>query len=200
MRKLAIATTAVVMILGLGATAASADQYRGWYSRHNDNRTEQRAEGRRQGPAIETVRIGVHRRYFDEYIPLRRLLGLDRNYRGYSIQSVTVKVRPHKTRARLALLANGKVVDRVRARDARRIVLRPEDERTLGRDLNRLQLAVRGRAFIDSIQVKLRAPRHHRGRRFVHRTTEDRRAKSPDLAEAVVRIILSQIEVADGRY
>lgn len=200
MRKLAIATTAVAMILGLGATAASADQYRGWYSRNNDHRTEQRVEGRRHGPAIETVRIGVHRRYFDENIPLRRLLGLDRNYRGYSIQSVTVKVRPHKTRARLALLANGRVVDRVRARDARRIVLRPDDQRTLGRDLNRLQLAVRGRAFIDSIQVKLRAPRHDHRRRFVHRTTDDRRAKTPDLAEAVVRIILGQIEVADGRY
>ncbi len=200
MRKLTIAATAIAMILGLGASAASADGNRGWKSRHWDRHTERPANVRRHAPATEVVRVGVHRRYFDEYIPLRRLLGLDRDYRGYRIQSVTVKVRPHRTRARLALLADGRVVDRARARDARRIELRPDDDRTLGHDLNRLQLAVRGRAYIDSIQVKLRAPRHDHGRRPVQRASHDHRTQTPELAEQVVRIILDQIEVADGRY
>ncbi len=204
MRKLAMATTAVAMILGLGAGAASADEDRGWRKQSNhetaSHRADRHADARRDGPNVEVVRVGVHRRYFDEYIPLRRLLGLGRDYRGYRIQSVTVKVRPHKSRGRLALLANGYVVDRARAGHARRIELIPNGDRTLGRDLNRLQLAVRGRAFIDSIQVKLRPPRHHRRGRNVYHTSHDHRAENPDLAAQVVRIILGQIEVADARY
>jgi len=209
MRKLAIATTAVAMILGMGAGAASADERHGWnpqtqnQTAHNQTAPQQmqrRGDARRYAPAIETVRVGVHRGYIDEAIPLRRLLGLDGEYRGYSIQSVTVKVRPHRTRARLALLANGQVVDRARARDARRIVLSPDGDRTLGRDLNRLQLAVRGRVFIDSIQVNLRPPRHERRGRGVYRTSTDHRTQNSDLAEQVVRIILGQIETADARY
>jgi len=209
MRKLAIATTAAALILGLGTGAASADESRGYTFQSNHqaanhqtarHQTERRSDVRRRGPAIETVRVGVHRRYVNEAIPLRRLLGLDRDYSGYRIQSVTVKVRPHRTRARLALLANGQVVDRARASHTRRIELTPSGDRTLGRDLNRLQLAVRGGAYIDSIQVKLRAPRHDRGGRHVHRTSHDRRVESPDVTEQVVRIILGQIELADGRY
>ncbi len=199
MRKLAIAAAATAMMLGLGAGTASAHDDRNWQpnTQHHWKRYE---DVRRYPRATEVVRVGIHRRYFDEKIPLRRLLGLDRAYRGYKVQSVTIKVRPQRTRARLALLANGHVVDRARARHTRRIELTPDDERTLGRDLQRLQLAVRGRAYIDSIQVKLRAPRHDRKRRPVHRTSHDHRHQTPDLAEQVVRIILDQIEVADRRY
>jgi hypothetical protein len=209
MRKLAIATTAVALILGLGASAASADERHGWKSPTNRqtvheqttrHQWDRRGEVRRRGPATEVVRVGVHRRFFDERIPLRRLLNLDRDYRGYRIQSVTVKVRPNRTRARLALLANGQVVDRARASHTRRIELTPSGERTLGRDLNRLQLAVRGRAYIDSIQVKLQAPRHDRRGRGVYRTSHDPRARTPDVTEQVVRIILGQIDLADGNF
>ncbi len=200
MRKLTMATAATAMILGLGANAASADEGRGWNSRSHDHPAERHANIRHHRPAVEVVRVGVHRRYVHERISLRRLLGLDRDYRGYRIQSVTVKVRPNRTRARLALLADGPVVDRARARHARRVELRPDDNRTLGRDLNRLQLAVRGSAYIDSIQVKLRAPRHDQRRQHARRTTHDHRHQTPDLAEQVVRVILDQIEVADGRY
>ena len=200
MRKLAIAATATAMILGLGTGAASAHDNGRGVRPHFHSQSERRGEVRRHAPNTEIVRVGVHRRYFDERIPLRRLLGLDRDYRGYRIQSVTVNVRPNRTRARLALLANGRVVDRARARHTRRIKLTPDDDRTLGRDLNRLQLSVRGRAYIKSIQVKLRAPRPKHGRRHVHRTGHDHRRENGDLAEQVVRIILDQIEVADGRY
>lgn len=203
MRKLAIATTAVALILGLGAGAASADQRHGWNSKSHEqvarHQMDRRGDVRRRGPAIETVRVSVRRRYANEAIPLRRLLRLDRDYRGYRIQSVTVKVRPNRTRARLALIANGRVVDRARARHTRRIELTPQGGRTIGRDLKRLQLAVRGRAYIDSIEVKLRAPRHDRRRTpRVSRTSYD--IRTPDVAEQVVRIILGQIELADGRY
>jgi len=198
MRKLTIATAAAAMILGLGANAAQADGARGWNQRPQDHRTERRGEVRRHGPAAEIVRVGVHRHYFDENIPLRRLLGLDRDYRGYRIQSVTLKVRPNTTRAHLALLANGRMVDRAYARHTRRIDLTPRGDRTLGRDLNRLQLAVRGRAYIDSIQVTLRAPRHGRDGGRVERSTRSPRATNA--TEQIVRIILGQIELADGRY
>lgn len=200
MRKLTIAAAATAMILGLGTGVASAHDNDRGVRPHSHSQSDRRHDVRRNAPNTEVVRVGVHRRYFDESIPLRRMLGLDRQYRGYRVQSVTIKVRPHRTRARLALLANGHVVDRARARHDRRIELRPDDDRTLGRDLNRLQLSIRGRAYIDSIQVKLRAPRHDRKRRHVHRTGHDRRHQTPDLAEQVVRIILDQIEVADGRY
>lgn len=200
MRKLTIAATATAMILSLGTGAASADGNRGWNSRSHDHRSERHANVRHRAPAVEVVRVGVHRRYVHERIPLRRLLGLDGEYRGYRIQSVTVKVRPNRTRARLALLADGHVVDRAPARHTRRVELKPDDNLTLGRDLNRLQLAVRGSAYIDSIQVKLRAPRHDQRRRHARRTTHDHRHQTPDLAEQVVRVILDQIEVADGRY
>ncbi len=204
MRKLAIATAAVALILGLGAGTASADERSGWKSQSSEqiarHQTQRRYDVRRRAPAIQTVRVGVHRRYVNEAIPLRRLLRLDRDYRGYRIQSVTVKVRPNRTRARLALIANGQVVDRARAWRTRRIELTPSGGRTLGRDLNRLQLAVRGRAYIESIEVKLRAPRHDRRGRRVLRTRHDRRVATPDLTKQVVRLILGRIELAGGRY
>lgn len=205
MRKLAIATTAIALILGAGT--ASADQNRGW-NKQSDRQTahrqvDRRAAAPRHARDVEVVKVGLHRRYFDESIPLRRLLNLDRDYAGYRIQSVTVKVRPQKSRGRLALVANGRVVDRARSGQTRRIELTPEGDRILGRDLNRLQINVRGRAFIDSIQVKLRPPRHQRRGRDVHRTSNDRgdhRDRNPELAEQIVRIILGQVEVSGGRY
>jgi hypothetical protein len=199
MRKLAIATAAVALILGLGAGTASADERSG-YKFQSHYQPQRPAIVRHRGPAIEIVRVGVHRRYANEAIPLRRLLRLDRDYRGYRIQSVTVTVRPNRTRARLALIANGQVVDRARAWRTRRIELTPSGGRTLGRDLNRLQLAVRGRAYIESIEVKLRASRHDRRGRRVFRTSHDRRVATPDLTEQVVRLILGRIELAGGRY
>lgn len=200
MRKLALATAATALLLGLGAVPASAHDTRGWNSRDHHHRTERPGDVRRHQPASEIVRVGVHRRYFDEAIPLRRLLGLGPDYRGYRVQSVTVKMRPRPTRARLDLLADGAVVDRARARHTRYVELRPDDDRTLGRDLGRLQLGVRGRAFIDSIQVKLRPPRHrHHGGPVVHRGHKHKHERpDADVAEQVVRIILGQIDLADG--
>ena len=196
MRKLAIATTAIAMILGAGA--ASVDQDRGRREQSNQqtahHQVDRRSDVRRHAPKVEIVKVGLHRRYFDEFIPLRRLLNLDRSYRGYSVQSVIVKVRPHRSRGRLALIANGYVVDRARAREFRRIELTPDSDRTLGRDLNRLQLLVRGRAYIDSIQVKLRAPRHNRRAPNVHRTSDNHHERYPELTEELLRIVLGQME------
>ena len=202
MRKLAIATTAIAMILGAGAASADQDRDRRVQSNQQTahHQVDRRSAARRHAPQVEIVKVGLHRRYFDQTIPLRRLLNLDRDYRGYRIQSVIVKVRPHKSRGRLALVANGQIVNRARAGNFRRIELTPDGDRTLGRDLNRLQLLVRGRAYIDSIQVKLRAPRHVRQVPNVHSTSNVDDNRNPELAEAIVRIILGQIEVADGRY
>lgn len=196
MRKFAIATTAIAMILGAGVASADSDRGRRVQSNQETahHQIDRRSEARRRAPAVEIVKVGLHRRYYDEAIPLRRLLNLGRDYRGYRIQSVIVKVRPHRSRGRLALLANGYVVDRARAGEYRRIELRPDGDRTLGRDLNRLQLLVRGRAYIDSIQVKLRAPRHGRRAPQVHRTSDNHHELYPKLTEELLRIVAGQME------
>lgn len=204
MRKLALATTATALILGLGTSAVSADQARGGKAHNHKqvekHQTERHSDARRRGPAVETVKVGVHRRYLDETIPLRGLLGLDRDYRGYRIQSVVVKVRPNKTRARMALVANGRVVDRTRASHIRHVELTPRHGRTIGRDINQLQLAVRGRAYIDSIQVKLRAPQHKGRAPQLSRVSHDTHPNNPDLAKQIVRVIFGQIDLANSRH
>jgi len=198
MRKIAIATAAAALLLGLSAGTASAhdDTYRS-QSRF-PHPAERGADVRWRAPANQVVRVDLNRRYFDETIALRRLLGLDRDYRGYDVRSVNVRLRPHRGRASFDLLADGQVVDQSHRRDGGQIELRPGDENTLGRDLNRLQLAVRGRVYIESISVELRAPRRGEHHRPIHRTGYDQRGG--DAAGQIVRIILDQIELADGRH
>ena len=82
----------------LGAGAASVDQDRGRREQSNQQTAHHQVDRRSDAPKVEIVKVGLHRRYFDEFIPLRRLLNLDRSYRGYSVQSVIVKVRPHRSR------------------------------------------------------------------------------------------------------
>lgn len=198
MRKLAIATTAVALMLGLGAGTASAhDNNRGWQSRF-PHPVQRGVEMGRRAPTSQVVRVDLHRRVFDETIPLRRLLGLDRDYRGYDVRSVNVRLRPDRGRASLDLLADGRVVDRSRRRDGGNIELRTGHENTLGRDLSRLQLAVRGRTYIESISVELRAPRRGDHGRVIHRT--EYHPRGGDAAAQIVRIILGQMQIADGRH
>ncbi len=167
------------------------------------------------------LRVDLNRRYWNESIPLRRLLGLGPDYRGYRVQSVTVKLRSprrHHYRhnshyggghghfqhrpARLSLLTNGYVADRARAGGSRRIKLYPGENDVLGREIGRMQLAVRGRAFIDSIKVELSPPRprHFKGRGRGHRANGDNYDVNEHLAATVFRIILNNIELADGRH
>lgn len=192
MRKLAFATAAAALAIGLGANAASAHDSHYRFDRDRDHRAERHGEVRRHGPAVEIVRASLHRRYRDETIPLRRLLGLGRDYAGYRIQSVTVDVRtPHEARYRfrygelrrpqsgLVLLTDGNTADRAWASGRRRIELAPHGDRTLGRDFRTLQLAVKGPLFIDSIQVRLRPPRHHRRGRLISHLADKQQAQRP---------------------
>ncbi|MBO6783360.1 MAG: hypothetical protein JJ899_08850 [Alphaproteobacteria bacterium] len=195
MRKFTIAAAALSLAIGLGAGGAQADNKRDRDHGGSRNHVERHAHsdhyerrggyhrdhdrGYRRG-RMEIVSVRLHRRYAHETIPLRRLLELDGAYRGYKVREVTVVLRPHRSRGPLALVANGEVVDRARPREGRVLRLTPDDDRTLGRDLRRLQLDVRGRAFIDRIDVKLRAPRgyHAVSDRDDHKSEADRKREA----------------------
>ncbi len=168
MRQFTIAAAALSLAIGLGAGGAHADKNRDrnhgvkqhHVEKHAHNDRRGRHGGYRHG-GTETVSVRLHRRYQHESLPLRRLLDLDGQYRGYKVREVTVVLRPNRSRGPIALVANGDVVDRARPREGRVLRMKLDDNRTLGRDLRKLQLDVRGKAFIDRIDVKLRAPRGH---------------------------------------
>lgn len=162
MRKFTIAAAALSIALGLGAGAAHADNNR--HGGHGAKRghVEQQTHNRHQRRQIETVSARVHQRYANETVPLRRLFDLDRSYRGYRVRDVTVYLRPNASRGPVKLITNGEVVDQARPREGRVLRLRPGNDRTLGHDLGRLQLNIPGRAFIDRIDVTLRAPNGYR--------------------------------------
>lgn len=162
MRKFTIAAAALSIALGLGAGAAHADNNRN--SGHGAKRghVEQQVHNRHQRHQIETVSARVHQRYANETIPLRRLLDLDRSYRGYRVREVAVFLRQDASRGPIRLITNGEVVDQARPREGRVLRLRTGDDRTLGHDLNRLQLNIPGRAYIQRIEVTLRAPGGYR--------------------------------------
>lgn len=194
MRKFTIAAAAISIALGLGLGTASADGKR---HNHNDgvqrDHVERQAHNRKHRREFETVSVRLHQRYAHETLPLRRLLDLDRDYRGYRVKNVTVVLRPHYSHGRIALLANGQVVDRARSGEGRRIHLKLDDDRTLGRDLNRLQLDVRGRAFIDRVEVTMRVPK---GRRIHAAHERDDRHDDPNRR---LIGILAQILIGEAR-
>ena len=112
-----------------------------------------------------TVSVRLNQRVRDEVIPLRRLLDLDRDFRGHKLEKVVVRLKRRHGTERLTLIADGEVIDSRRARRDARVVLRPDSREVLGVTLSRLQLAVDGSAFIRSIDVQLAAPRHGHGPR-----------------------------------
>ncbi len=98
-------------------------------------------------------RIG--RRVKNTALPLRRMFDLGRDYAGYRVSAVIVKLRSVKHRGRVKLLVNGRAVDGQVVRRAGIIHLRLDDKRIIGRDLGSLQLDVRGKMFVKSIKIKM---------------------------------------------
>jgi len=99
----------------------------------------------------------VGRSVRNENLPLRQLAGLGREYRGYTIDSVELYLRPSRySNARVALM-----IDRI-AQDERTVtmenfvVLNPRGFQELGEEARSVQLAVRGELFIDRVVVILR--------------------------------------------
>lgn len=106
----------------------------------------------------------LNRRVVNDTLPVRKLLDLDRSYRGYRVKTVRVKVKPHRSHGRIKLLVNGHTVDRDRIDENKWITLRTDGDKTIGRDLRSLKLRIRGKALIKNVEVTLakpRRPRHH---------------------------------------
>lgn len=100
----------------------------------------------------------IKRRIKNDTIPLRKLFGLGKKYNGYRVNAVLVKIKPKRNKGKLKLLVNGRKVDQQHTRSERWIHLKLDDNRTLGRDVQNLKLAVNGRVYIESIKVRMSKP------------------------------------------
>lgn len=150
----------VASVIGL-ATTASAGPDRApasWGGGHGQWRTTTASVPRHRdwaAPRELTLERRIDRRVKNTVLPLRRIFRLGRDYAGYRVSAVIVKLRPFKHRARVKLLVNGRAVDGQTVRRAGAIHLRLDDERTIGRDLRSLKLDICGKMFVKSIKVKL---------------------------------------------
>ncbi len=178
----------VALALGLSLTpVANADgPHRGAHSRHEMGLHP-----------VTTISVDLNERARDEVIPLRRLLDIDRRYRGYRLGKVVVHLRPRQRSSRLSLLVDGQIVDSAAARDRHRVVLRPRSREIFGHTTGRLRLAVEGPLFIEGIDVQLwpsavAARRHHRVHDRVHDRGDYQREQIRRIRSELVRILLAQ--------
>lgn len=139
----------------------------------------------------KVISVRLNQPVRDEAIPLRSLLDLDRRFRGYKLEKVVVHLKRRRSTERLALIADGEVIDSRRARRDPHIVLRPQSREVLGVTLRRLQLVVDGAAFIKSIDVQLGAPRrvhdHRQAQVWNHRATREELARL--IGAEIVRVL-----------
>lgn len=178
--------------LALGLSAAPAAHAGEKHSHHHRGGVElSGTEDRR------VISVRLNQRVRDEVIPLRSLLDLDGSFRGYKLEKVVVHLKRRRSAERLALIADGEVIDSRRARHDPHIVLRPHSREVLGVTLRRLQLAVDGTAFIKSIDVRLDAPRRVRGPR--HAQTWKRQMTHEELARLIgaeiARVIAARVRL-----
>ena len=115
----------------------------------------------------ETLSIAVKQKVRNRTLPLRKMFGLNRNHSGQSIEKIVVYVKPTHRKAKLRLIANGRVVDRVTVRNDRAVVLDPNRHLKIGHNLSNLRLEVDGKVNIRRITMELyeKRPRYvaHRG-------------------------------------
>ena len=174
------------------ATIAPDAQAAPWgndnWQRHGDSHVSEVNHRRHK-----TVKRTIDRRVKNTTLPLRRLLGLDRDFNGYRINAVVVEVRPVRKRSRVALLVNGHAVDGEVVRGRETVRLRLDDDRIIGRDLKSLKLDVRGKVYIRDIKVKMTRvpPRRHTQRDDVR--DQDRHQVDARAIERIARLILRQI-------
>jgi hypothetical protein len=95
------------------------------------------------------------RRYQNEVVPLRHILGLYHNFRGYVVESVAVVVRGGLVNSSLDLVMHGYVQQSILMPQGR-VLLFPRTYQPLGLDMHSLQLGVRGLLDIESVTVTLR--------------------------------------------
>lgn len=132
--------------------SVQADQDGTWRMRWS----QPQRHGRQDDSIRKTIR--VHQPIVNGRVPLRQWAGLDGRYRGYRVTNVIVNTRPNAGRGVVRLVADGQVVDRARNRHAARIHLDPGRRDVIGQDFRALQLDVRGRVFVRSIELQLERP------------------------------------------
>lgn len=107
------------------------------------------------GYVDEQKSIYLGRRFYNETLHLREMLGLGPQYRGYIVDSVIVDIRGASYNTNLYLMVNGRVADTAYSPDYS-VVLYPQFEDELGDEVRSLQLRIEGVLDIDSITVNLR--------------------------------------------
>lgn len=184
---------ALLLAISLGIALAPAAQAKGSHPRlphHDQHYHGQNHHGQHhshKAKPVTTVSVTLNEKARNEVIPLRRLLDLDSDYRGYKIHRLVVHLRERKHSGRLSLLANGQEVDSARTKGRHSVTLSPSSRQVLGHTTRRLQLAVDGKAFIRSIDVQIRPTRaaSHRGDRT--------KGSGPVLDEDFARVLAAEI-------
>lgn len=154
-----IKTAMLFVLLATGLVGVSANAYLVPEDRYNPPRYPERP-GRPDRPDYpdydrEIVRsISINRTISNDRLPLRRLLDLDSSTRGLNVESVVVIGDGSYANAELQLLINGRVEDYQRV-NSNYTVLQPRMNVELGTDIHALQLDVRGRLYVRTIEVRL---------------------------------------------
>jgi hypothetical protein len=151
----------------------------------------------------------IHRRVVNGTLPIRKLLDLDRSYKGYRVKSVAVKIRPGRSYGRVKLLVNGRTVDRERLNNDTWITLRTNEDKTIDRDLRTLELGVRGKVYIKDIKVTLAKPaprrrhtdaRPHRADRVPPKVDVVTTRTDHDAFDRILRIILRDMKRQNATF
>jgi len=153
----------LIMLAGTDISKADYNShnngYKAWTNSRNATPAPQYKRYQEPVKYRQTVlRKQINQRIKNDVLPLRRLVGLGKDYKGYTVDSVMVKIRPHRNNAKLNLRVNNRVVDRKRTRSERWVKLDIGQNRTVGEDLNKLELAVKGKVFIEGIKIKVSKP------------------------------------------
>ncbi|MBO6518406.1 MAG: hypothetical protein JJ900_16095 [Rhodospirillales bacterium] len=199
MFKNLIIATAVAATLGTAGVASADGNHR--HNPHDDGYRHHHAPAKpwAHNRHQETVvKASVNRRVRNDVLPLFRMTGLKKDYRGQKLEEVVVRVRPHRSHGSVRLVVNGKVVDSRRIGHDHVIRLDPRRADVIGKEIRTLQLAVRGKVDIKSVNIRVSErntfTKHHK--RNGHWTNAGQVNEA--IAEQIARLILSEIDF--GRY
>lgn len=119
----------------------------------------------RPGGQVITREARIARNVRNETLNLRRLADIDRHYRGFTVNTVTVIMRPNRfsRNASLELLINRRIEDSRSLYQEPSVTLHARGNQQLGEDVNTLQLRVRGDVFIEGIRIELSEDRNGGG-------------------------------------
>ena len=152
-------TIALVASAGFSAPVmAGHNAYTGhWHGSGPQQQIEHHNRYKYAVTSRQTLSIDLKQQVRNDTLPLRRMFGLDRSYRGRKLEKVIVHLQPHRTKGKLKLLVNGRAVDRELAMRDRTIELDPRRDLALLDDIRSLQLHVDGKVLIRRIELELKS-------------------------------------------